>query len=645
MSVLGALARRTLATPAYLWAGLLVVLLGSGLVWVSRTGPVDGAHALNQAQVTHVREGVIRQEIVQLPHVWDDQSPRWEGEATYRLAWPQGLGVDRPLALLLPRVGARYRVWLNGHEVQDRYWNREGFVDTSLVPHVVTLPRVWLNADAPTNRLEIEVRGQPLRKSGLSILQLGDADALIQRHGQLMWWQVYATWMVAACSLMACLMAFLMWLQTRERMFGLLAAGTLAWTVRLALTPMETPPMSFEVWYYLHKLSFTLYCACLYLFMWDLFEYRQGHIRNLVTGLLWVGPVWLAITVYYNQYDMYRIWMGIITATSVAALVKLFHRARWGLDANQRLMVIVGAATMATGVRDFAVVNLGAPGDADIRWMNVGSLMLLYALGWVLVRRTASSMEQVGRLNAELARKVNDRELELHRLFERLRVAESQRVLEGERRRLTRDMHDGLGSQLVQALNVVRSSGERVDSTAVAAMLNHALEDLRMTLDSLEPMEGDLPTILGTLRQRIGPALQAAHIELEWRVDDVPPIPGLEARGVLHMFRCLQEVFANIVKHAQARQVTVSTRLDGDRVELSVCDDGVGLGALSDGGLREGGRGMGNIRMRAAELGVEVQFMDAHPGTCVRFLFPLQPSGSVAYPAEGAVVERPGVTG
>jgi signal transduction histidine kinase len=612
---------------------MLLLVLISGLVWVSRTSPVSGAYSIRQAEVEHQQAGVPVRSAVALPHVWDDQAPRWAGEARYRLEWPADLVYrtdrSRDLALLLPRVGARYRVWLNGQEVADRFWDFEGFADTSLVPQIVYLPHAWLAEEARNNRLEIEVRGQPLRKSGLSLVQVGNANALKQRYDQLMWWQVYATWMVASVSLMLGLMSLLLWLNTRERLFGLLAAATFAWTVRLGLTPLETPPMSFEVWYYLQKLSFTAYCGFLFLFMWDLFEYRQGPIRSFVHGLLFLGPVWLAVTVYINSYTMYQVWMAIITLTSVVALVKLFHRARWGLDANQRLMVVFGAATMATGVRDFAVVNMGVPGDADIRWMTVGSLMLMYALGWVLVRRVSSAMEQVKLLNAELSRKVGEREDELQRLFEQLRLVESQRVLEAERRRLTRDMHDGLGSQLVQALNVVRGSGEQVDSSAVAAMLNHALEDLRMTLDSLEPMEGDLTTILGTLRQRIAPALQAARVELDWQVQEVPPVPGLEARGVLHVFRCLQEVFANVLKHAQAQRVTVSTRDLGGQVELCVRDDGVGLGQLDRMRAAGGGRGMGNIRLRAAELGVAVSFEDARPGTCVRFLFPLQQPGSL----------------
>lgn len=625
MNAVVPLSRRVLSTPAYWWAGMLLVLMIAGLVWVSRTGPVDGAFAIRQAEVLHQQAGVPAVSTVALPHVWDDQSPRWAGEARYRLSWPDGLdtaaAAGRPLAVLLPRIGARYRVWLNGHEVADRYWSYPGFADTSLVPQIVHLPRDRLTPDLRDNRLEIEVRGQPLRKSGLSLVHVGVADALNQRHAQLMWWQVYATWMVAACSLMLGLMSLLLWLNTRERMFGLLAAGVFSWAIRLALTPLETPPMSFEVWYYFQKLSFTAYCGFLYLFMWDLFDYRQGIIRSFVNGLLWLGPFWLAATVYFNNYAMYQLWMAVITLTSAVALIKLFHRARWGLDVNQRLMVVFGAATMATGVRDFAVVNMGFPGDADIRWMTVGSLMLMYALGWVLVRRVAGAMGQVEQMNAELARKVSQREQELHEVFDRLRAAENQRVLEAERRRLTRDMHDGLGSQLVQTLNLVRASGPQIDGAAVAGMLNHALEELRMTLDSLEPMDGDLPTILGTLRQRIGPALQAAGIELEWQVEDVPAVNGLEARGVMHLFRCLQEIFANVVKHSHARRVTVRTWMDGAQVCLSVSDDGVGLGHAAGDTWRAGGRGMGNIRLRAAEIGAEVGFSDAAPGTCVTLRF------------------------
>jgi signal transduction histidine kinase len=625
--------RWLLQSPAYGWAGLMLAVLIGSLAYASRPVAVPDARLLREAEVTHLQGGQTIRKRVRLPHVWDDEQPVWEGEASYRLAWPEGLDQktfgSEQLGLLLPRVGSRFRVYLNGHDIYHQGWDRAGHVDTAAVPHLVRLPTPLLAADPAANVLQIQVKGAPLRRSGLSTLQIGPVHGLLARHELVTWWQVQGTWMVASCGLMLALMALAMWLQTRERMFALLSVASFAWTVRLVLTPVIHSPLPLEWWFYVHKLSFTVYCGFMYLFFWDLFDYRQGAIRNLVKGLLLVAPFWLAYTVYSGDYRLYTVWSGIMLLTAVVALLKMFHRARWGLDADQRFMMVVCLAILSTGVRDYVVVHLGWPGDADIRWMTAGSFALMFSLGWVLVRRTTDAMGQVRLLNAELSRKVGEREDELQRLFEQLRLVESQRVLEAERRRLTRDMHDGLGSQLVQALNVVRGSGEQVDSSAVAAMLNHALEDLRMTLDSLEPMEGDLTTILGTLRQRIAPALQAARVELHWQVQEVPPVPGLEARGVLHVFRCLQEVFANVLKHAQAQRVTVSTRDLGGQVELCVRDDGVGLGQLDRMRAPGGGRGMGNIRLRAAELGVAVSFEDARPGTCVRFLFPLQQPGSL----------------
>ena len=64
------------------------------------------------------------------------------------------------------------------------------------------------------------------------------------------------------------------------------------------------------------------------------------------------------------------------------------------------------------------------------------------------------------RLNAELSSRVEERGQELRTVFDRLRRVEAQRVLDEERQRLMRDMHDGLGSHLVQTLNMVHHSGD-----------------------------------------------------------------------------------------------------------------------------------------------------------------------------------------
>ncbi|HMP11167.1 ATP-binding protein [Hydrogenophaga sp.] len=618
---------RFLSIPSHVWAAALLFVLLSMLAWVTRGVAVPGAWPIERAQVPVQAQGRSDAPLRALPHLWDDGWSAPGRTVTYRLQLPAELQAvadgGTQIGLLMPRAGVRYRVLLNGQLLSAAMWpQRPVYFDAASQAQMVVLPAALLRPVWGDNLIDIELQGERLRIAGLGVVWAGPADTLQARQRWLSWWQVELTWMVAASAFMLGLMAMMVWLRGRERLIGLLAAGLLVLAPRLVLSTPVLLPGPFVFWDFLHKLSFTWYCGLLYLFISELFGFRQGLVRRTVLLMMAVGPVWLLVQAWIGDYDLYRIWTGVIVLVCVLSLGKVIHRARWGLDPGQRLMVVVGVATLVTGLRDYLVVQMGLPGDVDIRWMTAGSLVLMLAMAGVMVRRAGDTLAQTERLNQELARRVAEREAEFHSVYERLREVEHQQVREAERRRITRDMHDGLGSQLVQTLNLVRHAGAGVDAAAVERMLHHALDDLRLTLDSLEPMDGDLPTILGTWRQRIAPALAAAGIELEWQVQEVPPVPGLEASGVMHLFRCLQEIIANVLKHARADRVVVRTWQEGRWVVLSVADNGIGLGGGRDRSLPLTGRGLRNIRLRAGEIGAQVEFLDGRPGTVVSFRFP-----------------------
>jgi signal transduction histidine kinase len=618
--------RKLMLTPAWAWVGAFLAMMMGTLAWVSQPAQIEGAFAIQSALVSAPSSAQSQPKNVALPHSWDSESPPWNGTARYELAWPAGLAratqyalsAQPPdLALYLPRVGARFRVLLNDQVIASQHWLTPGYVDTSVVPYSVALPAALLVRPLDANRISIEVQGQRLRNSGLSSVLLGPKDSIDARYDKVHAWQVQATWMVAACSALLAVLAGVLWLQNRDHAFGLLALAFGAWVVRLVLTPLAHPPMPFELWFYLHKLAFTLYCGFMILFLWDIFGLQKNWGRKLVLVMLWVGPVWLGITILSGHYSMYRIWSGVILVVSNVTFLMLILRARKGLDDNQRLILVASLVTSLSGIRDFAVVQLGVPGDGDIRWMTLASMVFMLTMAWILVQRTTTYVQQISQLNQNLELRVAQKETQLLAAFDQLRESERRDVLQTERQRITRDMHDGLGSQLVQTLNLVRSQAAP-DPHAITGMLHHALQELRMTLDSLEPMEGDLPAILGTLRRRIAPALEAAGIELDWEVQEVPPIAvhgqPLEALGVMHLFRFLQEVFANIIKHAGASHVEVRTwsaqsAAGNTGVLLSVTDNGRGIGA----GHREGGRGMDNLRARAHALGAQLRVTPAQP--------------------------------
>ena len=172
--LLRALAR----VQAWVWVAILLAGVLAGLAVLTVPRPIGGAISIENVAVALVPSDTVAAKNVALPHVWDDEKPPWHGDARYQAAWPAGLGThaQEPLALYFPRIGARFRVWLNDVLVEDGYWDTPGYVDTSVVPQLVDLPAALVRPLAQDNRLVIEVRGQLLRKSGLSAFSIGPRD-------------------------------------------------------------------------------------------------------------------------------------------------------------------------------------------------------------------------------------------------------------------------------------------------------------------------------------------------------------------------------------------------------------------------------------------------------------------------------------
>ena len=96
---------------------------------------------------------------------------------------------------------------------------------------------------------------------------------------------------------------------------------------------------------------------------------------------------------------------------------------------------------------------------------------------------------------------------------------------------------------------------------------------------------------------------------LEWDVHDLPPLAWLEPLDALHVLRLLQEALSNVLKHACARRVRLTTRHKGSYVEIRVEDDGDGF----DIETAQLGRGLKSQQRRAKTLGGSVR-VDSSPG-------------------------------
>jgi signal transduction histidine kinase len=173
---------------------------------------------------------------------------------------------------------------------------------------------------------------------------------------------------------------------------------------------------------------------------------------------------------------------------------------------------------------------------------------------------------------------------------------------EEERRRLRRDLHDGLGPTLTgvalsadAATNMLATDPDRTRSllTGVSADVRTAIADVRRLVEDLRPPALDELGLLGALRQR---AEHLVHTPLQLRLDVPDEVPSLSAAVEVAAYRIATEALTNVVRHARASTVVVRLRC-AEELEVEVTDDGPPNGPWSPG------VGMLAMRERAAELG------------------------------------------
>ncbi|MFI6735326.1 sensor histidine kinase [Nonomuraea sp. NPDC050451] len=253
----------------------------------------------------------------------------------------------------------------------------------------------------------------------------------------------------------------------------------------------------------------------------------------------------------------------------------------------------VGAGMVLLAVSAFfRAVNEHEPGDVLSYDLLTNAALIGCAIAFA---STVRSRHQL--------REQQERIITLERERERDRA---ERTMQEERIRIARDLHDTIGHALAIVTvhaNVAREAVGRDDDTVSRSLSNvtdattRSLRELRSTVSMLHSpartdraphtMEG-IQTIIETARQ----AGLTTRAELAAEPARVPPTIATAAH------RIAQEAVTNVIKHAGATTLTVTTRIEDDTLHLTIGDDGRGPGEPS-----AGGHGIAGMRERAALLG------------------------------------------
>lgn len=595
---------------ALLAATLLLAYGGSFHVPIPANG-TERAHAqaivIDQAEVVYSGKAIIRPseaaalatEPAKLPHSWDDTRADYEGQAWYnmRFEWAHG---QRPFnAVFVPRAIMNAEVYINGKwagghgNMQGelaRRWNEPLIFqfDPSLVK-------------PGENLLQVQVAGYRNYRSGLTRVWVGPSDVLYPI------WEISHAWQITG-SMLATMVAFatgLLILAYSRYMqpgqgWAYLGVAVIVFSIRHTGYFMDWAPLPHNQWVQaVHSMH--AWFACLYAqFLIRYMGYHWPTIRMA----LWIYPSFVTLfTVLGGSHMVLNftllLLIPVLPMVFVVNMMLLAYAWR-NRDSSATILGVSSLLFVLLSLRDLSIMVDWIPNESVLMSQYTGILVFLTGC-WIVLRQFRRITLRLQKSNELLQTELNKRTDQLTEQFDLLRQAEQARAKEDERRRIMQDIHDGVGSGLVAGLNQLEMRD--LSQAEMKLILQECLDDLRMAIDSLDPESDDLLALLGNFRWRFERRLKASGIQLRWAVSELPSLQGYNSRDLFDILRVVQEVFGNILKHAQAKHIELSTQFDavGNVINLNILDDGVGMPA----NLLGRGRGLAHMRIRAKQLNLD----------------------------------------
>jgi signal transduction histidine kinase len=564
-----------------------------------------------------------------LPFKWDQDFAGEDGLVVYELTLPSrafytSADAQAPLALYVPRVGNQVQIWINGQLMTSHGRLDVAFFDASQTPLLVSLPVGLLNERAP-NLLVLQTTVQALRWGGLSEVYVGPERELTSTYAMAMLWQHTSYVVILATLLLMGLISFLIWLRLRAYESAKLYLYFVCSALTGSLVAIDHLLMKdFTPW----PLGGIVAVVAL---AWHVIFMSRFALEVVDRRESWVSLAMLASTVaigiaYFMADPVYVTLMhGLLCLPLGAVLICTAKAADSAQSGQARALFLVSLWVVTAALRDFFIVQWPPSGMSHFVLLPQALFSFVLVMGWILVRRYTRQHRLYHDLSIHLESRVAEREQELARSFEALHQQGQERAKLLERQRIMQDIHDGVGGQLVSLVNMVKRGhqpGNALDTKQLQEHAQLALDELRIAVDAMQPINGDLATVLATLRYRLAPRLTAAGLTLLWAVQELPVMVDLTPQKVLQIQKILLEALTNVMLHAHAQTVSISAQATApDHITISLSDDGVGFDAHTANTL---GHGLANMRFRAEAIGAQLTLARGLPaGTVLKLHIPI----------------------
>ena len=288
--------------------------------------------------------------------------------------------------------------------------------------------------------------------------------------------------------------------------------------------------------------------------------------------------------------------------------------------------------------------------DGTVRQVSANAVPLFDELGaprggvTVLTDLTAykKSEEALRQAHDELERRVKDRTAELERVNKALQQSEenlrflTSKILtaqEKERKRISYDLHEGLGQSLTVLKMHLRaiqrmmppSGPERDKFESVLNYMNNIVEDIRRLSKDLSPLMLEDLGLPAALKNLFEETCMREGKDCSFKIEDIHTLLSLEEQLII--YRVSQEILNNVIKHAQATRIEVVVQRLDSGVQFSVADNGVGFDVDQTlaGLLKARGMGLAYMKEQVRMLGGAISISSkVGEGTKINITVPIR---------------------
>lgn len=214
-----------------------------------------------------------------------------------------------------------------------------------------------------------------------------------------------------------------------------------------------------------------------------------------------------------------------------------------------------------------------------------------YQTWWFYVLATLLSIASI----ALLSRYYSHQQLK-----KRLRRLELKQKVQSERERISRDLHDNVGSQITYIATSIDNLSDQESSEELKELGDFTRDTIRQLRETIWVINHD-EVSLEELKNKVVDYLSTAlkyHPQIQQKVTFSPSNKRLNPSWAINVFRIIQEAVNNAIKHSGASKIEVSLSLSHEN-KLAIRDNGAGF----NGEERDGHFGLVNMRNRALDLG------------------------------------------